>query len=163
RSRVFVLFLDFYHVGFEGSHNIRKPLTDALDKVIGADDLVGVMTPEMSAGDIAFARKTTTIDGMLGLVWGGERTRLNPVEPEDERYRQCYPSVQPTPNSGGDAGIASEMIRRRHEKRTMDALEDLVTFLRGVREERKAVLAITEGWLLYRPNPNLAAPVNGQV
>ena len=48
-----------------GSYNIRKPLVDALDKVIGADDLVGVMTPEMSASDITFARKTTTIDGML--------------------------------------------------------------------------------------------------
>jgi hypothetical protein len=55
------------------------------------------------------------------------------------------------------------MIKRRHEKRTMDALEDLVTFLRGVREERKAVLAITEGWLLYRPNPALARPIGGNV
>src|SRR5205085_11353890 len=28
RSRVFVLFLDIYHVGVDGSHNIRKPLVD---------------------------------------------------------------------------------------------------------------------------------------
>ena len=38
------------------------------------------------------------------------------------------------------------MIDRRHEKLTLDALEDLVDYLRGVREERKAVLAITDGW-----------------
>ncbi len=59
RSRVFVLFLDTYHVDVGGSHNIREPLIGALDKVIGVDDLVGVMTPTMAAGDIAFARKTT--------------------------------------------------------------------------------------------------------
>jgi VWFA-related protein len=158
RSRVFVLFLDIYHVGVDGSHNIRKPLVDALDKVIGADDLVGVMTPEMSAGDIAFARKTTTINGILARYWyWGERDRLNPVDPEEQLYQQCYPAI------GETAGIAAEMIKRRHEKRTIDALEDLVTFLRGVREERKAVLAITEGWLLYRPNPVLARPIGNNV
>ena len=33
----------------------------------------------------------------------------------------------------------------------------------GVREERKAVLAITDGWLLYRPNPVLARPLDDRV
>ncbi len=51
------------------------------------------------------------------------------------------------------------MILRRREKQTLDALEDLAVFLRGVREERKAVLAITDGWLLYGPNRNLVRPV----
>jgi hypothetical protein len=65
RARVFVLFLDTYHVDVGASHRIRDPLVRALDAVIGADDLIGVMTPEMSANDITFARKTTTIDGIL--------------------------------------------------------------------------------------------------
>ena len=147
RSRVFVLFLDTYHVDLGGSCNIRDPLVAALDKVIGADDLVGVMTPQMAAGDIAFARKTTTIEGMLTRYWHwGERDRLNPVDRQDQLYEACY----------GPGPIATEMIQRRHEKLTLDALEDLVIFLRGVREERKAVLAISDGWLLFRPNPALA-------
>src|SRR5437667_2770060 len=62
RARVFVVFLDTYHVDVAASHNIRKPLTDALDRLIGQDDLVGVMTPEMAATDVTFARKTTTIE-----------------------------------------------------------------------------------------------------
>jgi VWFA-related protein len=158
RSRVFVLFLDTGHVDVAGSHNIRKPLVDALDRVIGVDDLVGVMTPEMSAGDIAFARKTTTIDGMLSRYWNwGERDRLNPVDPQEERYIRCYPGTGPTPAcADDDRGVAEEMINRRREKHTMDALADLVRFLRGVREERKAVLTITDGWLLYQRNPFLA-------
>jgi VWFA-related protein len=161
-ARVFVLFLDTYHVEVDASHRIRKPLVDALDKIIGADDLVGVMTPEMSAGDVTFARKTTTIDGFLTRYWAwGERERINSVDPIEDQYRACYPGV-PQPTCPSDAGIYAAMIDRRREKRTLDALEDLVRFLRGVREERKAVLAISDGWTLFRPDTNLARPVNCQ-
>ena len=55
------------------------------------------------------------------------------------------------------------MIARRREKMTIDALSNLVTYLRGVREERKAVLAISDGWLLFKPNPGLARKLNCQV
>jgi VWFA-related protein len=160
RARVFVVFLDTYHVDVGASHNIRRPLIDALDRVIGQDDLVGVMTPEMSARDIAFARKTRTIEGFLTRYWHwGERDRMIPPDPEDAEYGFCYPNR----NQGectDQNGVAAEMIDRRHEKRAIDALRDLVVFLGGVREERKAILAITNGWLLYRPNPSLARPLN---
>jgi VWFA-related protein len=158
RARLFVLFLDTYHVSLDASHNIRRPLVDALDRVIGQDDLVGVMTPAMSARDVTFARKTSTIEGMLTRYWyWGERDRLNPPDPKDQEYGVCYPeSVGPCSDQNG---IAAMMIDRRHEKLVIDALQDLVRFLRGVREERKAILAITNGWLLYRPNPNLMRPL----
>ena len=51
------------------------------------------------------------------------------------------------------------MIDRRHETHVLAALGDLVGYLRGVREERKAILAITDGWLLFRPDPALARPL----
>ena len=162
RARLFVLFLDTYHVDVADSHNIRKPLIDALDRAIGADDLVAVMTPEMSATDIVFARKTITIEGMLTRYWHwGERNRQTPVEAEDQDYGTCYPNVAPgsQPDCTDQNGIAAEMIDRRHEKRAIDALEDLVRYLAGVREERKAVLAITNGWLLYRPDSRLERPL----
>src|SRR5881628_3345581 len=38
RARVFVIFLDVNHVSVEGSHRIRQPLVDALNKLIGPDD-----------------------------------------------------------------------------------------------------------------------------
>jgi VWFA-related protein len=161
RARLIVLFLDTYHVEVDGSHNIRKPLVDALDKLIGADDLVAVMTPEMSAKDITFARKTTTIDGFLERYWTwGERSRTIPPDPEDQAYGACFPNVPQTDRCADQNGIAAEMIDRRHEKLALSALDDLVTYLRGVREERKAILAITDGWLLYRPNTALARPLS---
>jgi hypothetical protein len=53
------------------------------------------------------------------------------------------------------------MKQRRREKHVLDALDDLSTYLRGIREERKAVIAVTNGWLLYRPNLQLARLASG--
>src|SRR5215510_3637361 len=47
------------------------------------------------------------------------------------------------------------MKARRREKLTVDAIEDLMVHLAGVREERKAILTVTEGWPLYTRNPGL--------
>jgi VWFA-related protein len=164
RARVVVLFLDINHVSVDGSARIRKPLVDALDRLIGPDDLIAVMTPDMSARDITFARKTTTIDGFLTRYWyWGQRERLNSIDPQEQQYQMCYPGQPPMTCPDGttvdDRGVADEMIERRKEKTTIDALHDLVAYLRGVREERKAVLAITDGWRLFRPHEQLARKV----
>jgi VWFA-related protein len=161
RARVFVLFLDTYHVTVAGSSNLRKILIDALDRAVGPDDLIGVMTPEMSASDISFARKTTALAGILDRHWSwGERDQLLSQDPEESAYRLCYP---PSPSDSQSEQVAEEMIERRREKRTIDALRDLVTFLRGAREERKAILAISEGWRLFTPNPKLARALDGAI
>ena len=163
RARVFVLFLDINHVEMTASRAIKTPLIEALDRLIGADDLIAVMTPEMSPRDITFARRTTTIEGFLTRYWWGERDRSSFTDPRDDQYARCYPGIPgPGEATASDQGIAQEMILRRREKQTLDALEDLVTFLGGVREERKAVIAITDGWRLYGPNAALVRPINGQ-
>jgi VWFA-related protein len=149
RARVFVIFLDTYHVQVEGSHSMRLPLIKFLDGVLGQDDLVAVMTPEMGASDITFARKTTVISKMMEENWAwGRRERTGDEDPKEQRYQSCYMEY---PN------IWQEMIDRRREKLSLDALEDLVTYLRGVREERKAVLTVSEGWKIFTANRNLAA------
>ena len=158
RARVFVVFLDVNHVEVESSHNIRRPLVDALNRLIGPDDVFAVMTPEMSAGGITFSRRTTTIEGELSKYWTwGQRDRLISKDPEEEQYKACYPGLGPTPTcTDDDRGVADEMIERRREKQTLNALGDLVTYLRGVREERKAILTITDGWRLFGEDPTLA-------
>jgi VWFA-related protein len=164
RARVFVLFLDVAHVEMTASRAIRTPLIEALDRLIGQDDLIAVMTPQMSARDITFARRTTTIEGFLSRYWWGERDRANFTNPIDDQYAICYPGIpNPRETVAPDRGIAQEMILRRREKETLEALEDLVRFLGGVREERKAIITITDGWRLYGPNAALARPIDGQV
>lgn len=155
RARVFVVFLDTLHTSIEGSANMRLPLVRFLDRVLGPDDLVAVMTPEMSARDLAFGRKTTVISNIMQTQWDwGRRDRAVTVDPKEQLYEFCYPAIDAR---GQRDGTASELKARRREKLTLDAVEDLVTVLAGLREERKAVLTVTEGWLQYRENRTLAS------
>ena len=161
RARVFVLFLDSKHVELGASRQIGQTMVDALNRLIGPDDYVATMMPGMSARDITFARRTTSIENVLKRDWWGGRDRTIFDDPVEMQYAECYPGI-PAPGQiiASDQGIAQEMILRRREVQTLDALEDLAVFLRGVREERKAVLAITDGWLLYGPNSNLIRPLD---
>jgi VWFA-related protein len=58
--------------------------------------------------------------------------------------------------------VAQEMILRRREVQALDALEALVRHLRTVREERKAVITISNGWRLFGPNDALSRAIAGQ-
>jgi len=154
RARVFVIFLDTYHTQFDGAVNIRTPLVKFLDRVLGPDDLVAVMTPDMSARGLTFGRKTTVMANMVqnDLHWA---TRGDAQSDRKEAlYNSCYP---PVVRAGRPDDTAAEMKRRRREKLTLDSVADLVSVLGTLREERKAVVMISEGWLEYRPNETLAA------
>lgn len=170
RARIFVIYLDTYFTDIPGSHRIQQPLVRLLDRVVGDDDLFAVMTPDMSARDLALARRSTTMEGYLSKYWfWGQRGRLYPEDPVEQRYLECYPDrsagrrcTMPASNTqvvepdNFYMGVANEMIQRRREKRVLDGLEDLARHLGGLRDERKAVIAISNGWLLFGPNPNLA-------
>jgi VWFA-related protein len=143
RARVFVIFLDTYHTQLEGSANVRQPLVKFLERVLGPDDLVALMTPEMAASDITFGRNTDVISRILSDEWWGRRARVAGQDPQEVLYDSCGLQLEM------DKRLTEELKARRREKLTLDALEDLVVHLDGVREERKAVLVVTEGWLLF--------------
>jgi len=162
RGRVFVIFLDIGHVTISGSHRMREPLTEALDRMIGPDDLVAVMTPEMSPRDLAFARKATTIAGFLARHWNwGEApdgVNFPLLDPVEQMYEACYGPVSPPPPSP----VTAVMIMRRREQRTVAALSDLVAWLRGVREERKAIVFVSNGMAVVGPAPALLTDPDGR-
>jgi VWFA-related protein len=155
RSRLFVVFIDKPHLKQSSGYYMRGPLINLLNRVIGDDDLVAMMTPDMSARDIMFTRRTDRIaarlQGMLPLNIG-TRDRLVNRDPVEELYERCYPAA----SGMGPSAIAREMIDRLREKQTLDALRDLVVHLDGLREERKAILLFSEGYLLPRENRALA-------
>ena len=150
RARVFVVFLDTYHTQVDGSANVRRPLVAFLERVLGPDDLVALMTPEMAGSDIALGRKTTVISNILSEEWWGRRARIASDDPKETLYKVCGARM------GLSEALIAEVIARRREKMTLDALDDLIVHLNGLRDERKAVVVVTEGWMLYRPNPGLA-------
>ena len=98
RSRVFVIFLDTYHTQLEGSSIMRKPLAAFLDRVLGPDDLVALMTPEMAGSDIALGPqdRRDREDRQRGMVgpsrahrWEGSEgalvRRVSPRAPERDQ------------------------------------------------------------------------------
>ena len=157
RARVFVVFLDTLNTSLFGSHRMQTALVTLLDRLMGPDDLFAVMTPHMSARDISLARKTTTVQGYLSKYWyWGERDLVYPLDPIERRLAECFPPTQGSTDPV--SRLARELIDRRRETLVIDALEDLAVYLRGVREERKAVIAVTSGWLLPRENRELSGP-----
>lgn len=151
RARVFVLYLDVHHVRIHGSWNVREPLVRLIDRILGPDDLVGVMTPYMSPRDIVFARRTQVLAGGLRDRWPwGERFSIAEDE-KDIQYRACYPWPE-------TEDVIRAMKARRREVMTLESLQNLVDWLRFEREERKAIITISEGWALFRPNADLTRP-----
>lgn len=155
-GRLFVIFLDKYFVNLQGSHDIRKPLVDFLDRLLGPEDMFAVMTPDMSAMDLSFARKTGTVADNLRRYWywGQRDDNILPDDDTERELQEC------SGDSRMPATGVSELIQRRREKKVIDALTDLTLHLRGVREGRKAVITVTSGWLLFRENKELNPPSN---
>ena len=139
-------------------------------RLIGPDDLVAVMTPGHVAAPTSpsRARRRRSKVFWRGTGTGASATQSHSIRSAGATVSRVLsrlppPLDCPDGRSYDDRGVADEMIARRREKMTIDALSNLVTYLRGVREERKAVLAITDGWLLFKPNPSLARKLNCQV
>ena len=68
-------------------------------------------------------------------------------------YDQCFDSTR-----AADRARGAEMKARWREETTLDALDDLVEHLGTLREERKAVLTISDGWQLFTPAVRWASP-----
>ena len=59
--------------------------------MIGPDDLIGVMTPEMSPSAITYSRKTASIEKAVTDTWRWARDSIN------AEYRRSKPFVPVTP------------------------------------------------------------------
>jgi VWFA-related protein len=150
RRRVFVLFLDTYHVTQGAGMWSRTAMFQFLVRMIGPDDLIAGMTPEMAPGALSFGSRTESLESMLNGIYGRRDSIVK--DEEEERLQYCFtPEEWPV------------MRDRRRAKLTLDALEGLVHHLGGLREERKAIIAVTEGWLVYRDNIDISKRPDGRV
>jgi len=156
RRRVFVIFLDTGNVSVAGSHNIRQPLIDLLTRVIGPDDLFGVMTSDMNPMQITFARRSNVIEEQLDKHWNWGRSSSLQLDDRENRYLECWPKIQGMDRDDSSmSAIAAEMIARRRERIAMDSLEELIRYMGVAREGRTAVITVTPGWPLYTPDQGL--------
>jgi len=157
RARVFVVFLDTRNTHIESSSTQKLPLIKVLDRVIGSGDMVAVMTPEMSPSRMTFGRKAAVISNIMQSDWAWARGGRTARDEKEDLYDACYPSAGSNENTA-----AAEMKVRRREKLALNALDGLVADLGGVREERKAILLVSDGWTIVRENPDLAGQLRSR-
>lgn len=154
RSRVFVVFVDTYHTTIEDEPAARLPLVRLLDRLLDRDDLVGLMSPELAAADLTFRHKAEVLSDLMQADWAwARRGRRNAPGSKEALYDQCFDSTR-----ASDRARAIEMKARWREETTLDALDDLVAHLGPLREERKAVLTISDGWQLFTTSRTLGEP-----
>ncbi|MEZ5294107.1 MAG: VWA domain-containing protein [Vicinamibacterales bacterium] len=145
-ARRFVLFLDTLHARRQERAPTPTPVGDLLDRVVGERDLVGVMTPEMSARNMTFSPRTAPIPAMMGASWAwGDRP-----DPHEADLHACYP------DRGDTAGLADALIARRRERQTLEALNDLSDEIESLDGERTYVFLLSDGWTLPSPDEHLA-------
>jgi VWFA-related protein len=165
RTRLFVVVFDTLHTfGYKGASQapgsydprvVGRDLTTFLLRSIGADDLVALMRPDMSLSSLRFTRRPSRFEEYLlsGAEW--QQRWLEELADDVERmYEACYANEQ---------GIVGEMVARRREMRLLDTLRGLSVWLGALREGRKAVFVVSEGWELFRENQALARPLHGRV
>lgn len=140
-NRVYVVYLDPYHTDVTSSHEAPATVAAFLERVIGPRDVFGFMTPETPLRTLTFARRTDTIEAELRRHWAwglkSQTDQPQRVIPQDAAERAIANAC------GRDADLA---IRVHREDRLMSSLEQLMLRLQALRDERKNVLFLSEGW-----------------
>lgn len=164
KNRVFVIYLDTPHVTIAAAHEARKPLIQALNRVMAPGDLFGVMTPAMRPSDITFGRQLTTTEDMMTRYWPwGQRDSIL-RSPQEEALVPCTIDPETGKDMGvDDDGISAKMIDalvdRKREDEMLTHLENTIDYLGMIRETRKSLVIFTGGWRMFGPNQGIAGPL----
>lgn len=143
RNRVFVLYFDHFHASLQGSHSLRRPIVDMLNRMLTVTDLFGLATVHTRPQDLIFGRKSQSLEDQLdkNWTWGLKTTRGIDLDPEERFMETCY-----------GEGVAGWYAARTREWRTLDRLSELVGYLGVIRQARKVMVVFTRGWALARPD-----------
>ena len=133
-SRIFVFFLDDYHVRDTNAMRITAPLVEFVETQLAPTDLVAVMYPLTPLFDVRLTRNHTQIVRAL-QEFDGRKYNYDPRNMYEQQYAN-YPTT------------AVEMIRNDV---SLSALKGLAIHLGGLREGRKSVIVLSEGYTNYVP------------
>ena len=140
-SRIFVFFLDDYHVRLGNSMGARKPLVDFVQNSVGANDLLAVMYPLTPIDAVTLTRDHQSVIRVLEK-FEGRKFNYEPRNATEQRYA-LYPA---------------ETVERIRRQVALSAIEGLSVKLGALREGRKAVIVVSEGYTAMLP-PQLRDPV----
>ena len=147
--RLFAIFLDDYHVRLENSMRSREPIARFIENQLAPADMAGIMYPLWSINDVMLTRNRKSLaSAVRGFV--GRKYDYTPRNLFEERYVHYVSTME------------AERIRNQV---TLSALKGLITRLGGLREGRKAIILISEGFTNSLPSqvqdPIAANPGSG--
>ncbi len=157
-ARIFVFFLDDYHVRLGNSMAVRKQLIDFVQTQLGPKDLVSVMYPLTPLDSVILTRNHEQLVGAIER-FQGRKFDYTPRNALEDRYAN-----QPT-----------EIVERVRRQVSLSALTGLSVKLGALREGRKAIVLVSEGYIGLLPpqlrgamatmpglgNPNSGNPLAG--
>lgn len=133
-ARLFVFFFDDYHVRLGNSLSIKEPLMRFVQTQLRPNDIVGMMYPLTPVDGISFTRNHASIVSAIER-FEGRKFDYRPRNSFEEQY----------------ARAPSEIVEQIRNQVVMTALRGLSTRLGGLREGRKAVIFISEGFTALLP------------
>ena len=128
--RLFAFFLDDYHVRLENSMRAREVIAQFVENQLQPADMAGIMYPLWSINDVLLTRNRRNVAGAI-REFTGRKYDYTPRNMFEERYVHYVSTVE------------AERIRNQV---TLTALKGLITRLGGLREGRKAIVLISEGF-----------------
>ena len=127
RNRIFLIFLDDYHVRQSNSMRVREQLARFVSN-LGSRDLVAVLYPLTPVAAATFTRNHSSTAGAIMNFWG-RKYDYSPKNLYEERYQ----------------GLPPEQQERMRNDLTLFGLEQACIFLGTLREGRKTLLFVSEG------------------
>ena len=127
--RLFVLLLDDYHVRRGNDLSVKKPLIDFVTNQLAPQDMVAVMYPLTPVSALTFTRNR---DSMVAAIsrFEGRKGIYEPRNEYEERY--AYYPVQTVEKIRNDV--------------TMGALKGAAVRLGSMRDGRKSIIFVSEGF-----------------
>ncbi len=138
--RLFVILLDDYHVRRGNDMAVRRPLIDFIENQLAPADMVAVMYPLTPVNDIQFSRSRSKLVSAIN-TFEGRKGNYTPRNLFEEQYAQ-YPAAT---------------VERIRNQVTMSALKAAAIRMGGLREGRKSIIFVSEGFTSALP-PQLQDP-----
>jgi VWFA-related protein len=133
-------------------------VTEFIGRTIGPTDLFGVVTPYEPdpVSQLVFVRRTDTLESDL-TRWSQEWVAVTRPTPTEFQLTTCSAWME---NPKQALAIADELVRLSREASMARSLDDLMRYLGRVRDERKNVVLISEGWVPHaRPLIDVTAAI----
>jgi VWFA-related protein len=123
------VFLDDYHVRRGSSLSVRKQLATFVENNLGPSDMIGVMYPLESTASVRMTRNHSAVTRGLQQFLG----RKFEYEPKNQ-YEESY------------AHYPTEIVEKIRNQVSLSALKALIVHMGSLKEGRKALILVSEGY-----------------